>query len=93
MKWFEEEEEEEHDPQLKSCAQFPQMESIMNFVAERFSHEEMKVLQGVLSLLMSLWVREWQYRDVLHDIDDLTWEDFSEDWQKYVSEGGESPAL
>ena len=36
---------------------------------------------------------EWQYKDILNDIDDLMWEDLSEDWQKYVSEGGESPAL
>ena len=64
----------------------------MNFAAEWFSHGKMKVLQGV-SLLMSVWVREWQYQDILNDIDDLMWEEASEDWQKYVSEGGESPAL
>ena len=30
----------------------------------------MKVLQGV-SLLMSVCVREWQYKDIVKDIDDL----------------------
>ena len=50
------------------------------------------MLQGV-SVLMSVRVNEWQYKDILHYIDDLMWEDLSEDWQKYVSEGGESPAL
>ena len=64
----------------------------MNFVAEWFSLGEMKVLQGV-SVLMSVRVNELQYKDIVNDIDDLMWEDFSEDLQKYVSEGGESPAL
>ena len=64
----------------------------MNFVAEWFSLGEMKALQGV-SVLMSVRVNEWQYKDILNDVDDLTWEDLSEDWQNYVSEGGESPAL
>ena len=62
----------------------------MNIVAEWFlSHGEMKVPQGV-SLLMSVCVREEQYEDILNDIDDLMWEDTSEDWQKYTSEGGKS---
>ena len=52
------------------------MESKMNFVAEWFSHGEMKVLQGV-SLLTSVSVREWQYKDILNDIDDLMWKDLS----------------
>ena len=29
-----------------------------------------------------MWAREWQYKDVLNDIDDLMWEDLSEEWQK-----------
>ena len=66
---------------------------MMNFAAEWFSHWEMKVLKGV-SLLMSVCVREWQWqqKDILNDSDDLVWEELSEEWQKYVSEGGESPA-
>ena len=64
----------------------------MNFVAEWFSLEQMKVLQGV-SVLTSVWAREWQYKDILNDIGALMWEDLSEDWPKYLSEGGESPAL
>ena len=56
------------------------MKSIANYVAEWSSHGEMKVLKGV-SLLMSVWVREWQHKDILKD------------WQKYVSEGEESHAL
>ena len=69
-----------------------QMDSIMSFVAEWFSLGEMKLLQGA-SVLMSVRVNEWQCNDILNDIDDLMWEDLSEDWQMYVSEGGESPAL
>ena len=64
----------------------------MNFVAEWFSLEEMKVLQGV-SVLTSVWAREWQYKVVVNDMDGLMWEDLSEYWQKYATEGGESPAL
>ena len=45
------------------------------------------MLQGV-SVLMSVRVNDWQHNDIVNDIDDLM-----EDWQKYVSEGGESLAL
>ena len=55
----------------------PQMERIVKFVAEWFSLE---VLHGV-SMLMSVWAREWQYKDILNDIDGLMWEDLSEDRQ------------
>ena len=57
----------------------------MNFVAEWFSLEEVKVLQGV-SVLTSVWAREWQYKDILHDIDGLMWEGLSEDLQKNTSQ-------
>ena len=40
----------------------------MSFVVDWFSLEEMKVLQGV-SVLTSVWAREWQYKDILNDID------------------------
>ena len=42
------------------------------------------VLQGV-SVLMSVCVSEWQYKDILNDIDNLAWEDFSEEWHTHVS--------
>ena len=69
-----------------------QMENIVNFVSEWSSLGEMKVLQGV-SVLMCVRVNEWQYKDILNVIDDLTWEDLLEDWQTYVSKGGESHPL
>ena len=50
----------------------------MNFVAGWFSLGEMMVPQGV-SVLMSVRVKEWQYKDILNDIDDVMWEDLSED--------------
>ena len=56
----------------------PQKERIMNFVAEWFSLQEVKVLQGV-SVLTSVWAREWRYKDILQDIDGLVWEGSSED--------------
>ena len=64
----------------------------MNFVAEWFSFKEMKALQGVC-VLTSVWAREWQYRDFLTDLDDKLWTDLSEDWQTYLSEKEENPAL
>ena len=39
----------------------------------------MMVLQGV-SVLISTCVKEWQYKDLLNDIDNLAWEDLSEEW-------------
>ena len=65
---------------------------MMTLVAEWFSLGEMMVLQDV-SVLMSFCVREWQYEDILNDIDNLAWEDSSEEWQTHGSNGGESPAL
>ena len=67
------------------------MERIVNFVAGWCSLEEMSV-QGV-SVLTSVWAREWQHKDILNDIDGLMWEVLSEDLQNYLSEGTESPAL
>ena len=68
------------------------MEGIMSLVAEWFSLEEMKVLQGVC-MLTSVWAREWQYKDFFTDLDDQVWRDLSDDWQKYLSDKEESPAL
>ena len=64
----------------------------MILVAEWFSPEEMKALQGAC-VLTSVWAGEWQYKDFLTDLDDQVWRDLSEDRQKYLSEKEESPAL
>ena len=64
----------------------------MNFVAEWFSLEETKALQGVC-VLTSVWAREWQYKDILTEFDDQVRKDLSEEWQKFLSEKEESPAL
>ena len=69
------------------------MEGTMTLVAEWFSLEEMKALQGDC-VLTSVWAREWLYKDFLTDLDDQVWRDLSEDWQMYVSETEEEcPAL
>ena len=68
------------------------MEGIMTLVAEWFFLELMKALQGVC-MLTSIRAREWQYKDFLSDLDDQVWRDLSDDWQKYLSEKEESPAL
>ena len=62
-------------------------------VAEWFSFEEMKVLQGVSVLTTSVWAKEWQYKDILNDIDGLVWEDLSEDSQKIPVRGWRKSCL
>ena len=52
----------------------PQMESMMSFEAEWVILEVMKVLK-VVCVLTSVWTREWQYEDILNDIDGLVWEE------------------
>ena len=64
----------------------------MSLLTEWFSSEEMRAPQGVC-VLTSVWAREWQYKDCLSDLDDHVWRDLSDDWQKYLSEKEESPAL
>ena len=56
------------------------MEGIMTLVAEWLSGEEMKAIQGVCAL-MSVWAREWQFKDFLTDLDDQVWRDLSDDWK------------
>ena len=68
-----------HSSVLKS-----QMESILHFVAECVSLEEMKALQGVC-MLTSMWAGERQYEGLLSDLDDQVWRDLSDDLQKYLS--------
>ena len=64
----------------------------MTLVAEWFSFEEMKALQGVC-VLTSVWARDWQYQDFLSDLDDEVWRDLSDEWQKYLSGKEESLVL
>ena len=64
----------------------------MTLVAKWFSFEEMRALQGVC-VLTSVWAIEWQHKDFLSDLGDQVWIDLSDDWQNYLSEKEESPAL
>ena len=56
------------------------MEGTKTMLAEWFSLEEMKALQGVC-MLTSVSAREWQYKDFLSDLDDQVWRGLSDDWQ------------
>ena len=47
--------------------------SLYSLAAVGFSLEEM-------SVLISTYVKKWQYKDILNDIDNLAWEDLSEEW-------------
>ena len=51
------------------------MEGIMTLVAEWFFLEEMKALEGVC-MLTSVQAREWQYKELLSDLDDQLWRHF-----------------
>ena len=68
------------------------VESMMTLVAERSSLEEMKTLRRVC-MLSSVWAKEWQYKELLSDLDDQVWRELTDDWQKFVCEKEESPAL
>ena len=68
------------------------MESLVTLAAEWFSLGEMMVLQEV-SVLISTYMKQWQYKDILNDIDNLAWEDLSEEWCAHMSERSESLAL
>ena len=46
-------------------------------IEDRFSSGEMMVLQEV-SVLISTYVKEWQYKDILNDIDNLAWDYLSD---------------
>ena len=88
--WRQDEDEDQWSPEL--CAQSCMMEGKMTLVAECFSLEEMKASQGVC-VLTSVWTREFHYTDFLTDLDDQVWRDLSDEWQRYLSEKEESPAL
>ena len=68
------------------------MESILSFVAEWVSVKEMKALQGAC-VLNSTKARERQYEELLSDLDNQVWKELSDDWQRYLLEKEESPAL
>ena len=58
---------------------------IVILAAEWFTAGEMVVLQCV-SMPISVYVKEWQYKDILNDVDNLAWEDLSEEWSAHMSE-------
>ena len=54
--------------------QATKMEEIMTFLAEWFTTDEVVILRCVSASLFVV-VNEWQYKDILDEIDMLTWED------------------
>ena len=71
--------EEEDNPQSKLlCAQTRRWKAWWTLWPNGSPLGEMKVLQGV-SVLMSVCVKEWQYKDILNDTDNSVREDLSED--------------
>ena len=70
----------------------PQMESILSFVAECVSLVEMKALQGAC-MLTSTKATERQHEELLSDLDNQGWKELSDDWQRYLLEKEERPAL
>ena len=70
----------------------PQMESILSLVAGWASQKEAKALQGAC-MRTSTMEREQQHEEILFDLDDQLWKELSDDWQRYLLEKDESPAL
>ena len=68
------------------------MESILSLVAEWVSVKEMKALQGA-GMRTSTMAREQQYEKLLSSLADQVWKELSDDWQRYLWEKEESPAL
>ena len=47
-------------------------------------------LHGI-SVLMSVTLREWQYKEVLDEIEDQVWGSLAEEWAVHTYEEGDSP--
>ena len=90
--WRQDEDEDEDQLSPEPCAQSCMMEGIMTLVAEWFSLEEMKALQGAC-VLTSLWAREWQYKDFLTDLDDQVSRDLSEKLAKSTCQKKKVPPV
>ena len=70
----------------------PKMECIVCLVAEWISLTEMKALQSA-SMIVSLKSREREYDEFLSDQDSQIWKEMSKEWQQYLREKQESPAV
>ena len=64
----------------------------MTFAAEWCTHDVVVVLRCALASLF-VAVNEWQYKDILDDIDNLAWEELSEEWCAHMSERSEKTLL
>ena len=64
----------------------------MPFAAEWCTTDEVVILRCVSASLFVV-VNEWQYKDILDDIDQLTWEEMSQDWNAYLAERSTSPVV
>ena len=67
------------------------MESVVTLIAEWFSLGEMIKLQA-RSVLISVNLREWQYKDTLDEIGDQVWDGLAEEWAVHMYEE-EIPSL
>ena len=64
----------------------PKMEGTVYFAAERISLTEMRALQSACT-------REKEYEEFLSDQDSQVRKEISEEWQQYLMEKEESPAM
>ena len=70
----------------------PRMERTLHLVAEWISLTERKELQSACTLV-SMKAREKEYEEFLSYQDDQVWKEMSEEWQQYLTEKEESPAV
>ena len=55
----------------------------MILAAEFYTAGEIDILQQV-SISLSVYVKEWQNKDILCELDRETWKDMSEDWHTHT---------
>ena len=68
------------------------MEGIMHFAVEWCTTSEVVILRCV-SVSVVVVVMEWEYKGILDDTDEQTWEVMSEDWNIFLAERCTSPAV
>ena len=64
----------------------------MYLAAEWISLAEMRALQSAC-MVVSIKARDKEYEEFLSDQDNQVWKEMSEEWQQYLMEKEESPAV
>ena len=77
---------------MKIGAQARMMEGTVAWAADWCTNDEVVVLSCV-SMSLFIVVKDWQYQNILDEIDEATWDEMSEDRNAFLSETSTSPAV